>query len=61
MQVANHDTKANPAVGEHLVQPVRLAGQLVNQFLPLADNQAQFAQYSQAHRYYIRMSHITND
>lgn len=49
MQVADHDTEAHPAIGQHLVQTILLRGQLTNQFLPLACDQTQFPQLRRWH------------
>ncbi len=50
MQIADDNTQTNPAVGQHLMQPVLLRGQLADQFLPLACDQAQFPQLGRRHK-----------
>ena len=50
MQIADHHAQANPTVGQHLVQPVLLRGQLADQLLPLTGNQAQFPQFGRRHK-----------
>ena len=44
MDVADDHAESNPAVGENLVQPVLLRGQLAHQLLPLPGDQSQLAQ-----------------
>ena len=39
VEVTDDDTEANPTVGEHLVDPVLLAGEDAGQFLHLARDQ----------------------
>ena len=49
MQIADNHAKPDAAVGQYLVQPVLLRGQLADQFLPLASNQTQFAPLRRRH------------
>ena len=50
MEVAHHDTETNTGVSQYLVQPVLLGGQLADQFLPLAGDQAQLTQFGRRHK-----------